>query len=156
LRKVWPVPQLWQQMQKSWKRCHKKKKVKLSSDEESCQDNDYTECIYCSHLYSQDNKGEKWVRCTKCLKWCHQNSADVDDWKTFICEICFNGWVTAHKNRWVLISDGTDNECYHYPILGAHILFSSNSHVSVFLCFLYLRTYSQLLQLKHVLRSKYQ
>jgi hypothetical protein len=40
----------------------------------------------------------------------------------------------------------TDNESHHYPILGAHILASSYSHVHVFLCFLYLRTYYRHLQ----------
>jgi hypothetical protein len=74
----------------------KKRKIKISSNEESCQDDEETECINCCRLYSQYKKVEK----------CHQNCADVDDWKTFICEICFNGLVTAHKNGRALISDG--------------------------------------------------
>jgi hypothetical protein len=38
--------------------------ILVSTDEED-SDND-AQCQYCRHFFSEDEKGEKWVRCTKC------------------------------------------------------------------------------------------
>jgi hypothetical protein len=43
------------------------------------------ECLYCSGPYTRDRRGEKWIKCTKCYKWCHEECSGTDDWKTFLC-----------------------------------------------------------------------
>jgi hypothetical protein len=48
-------------------------------------------CQYCQHLLSEDKKGEKWVRCTKCCEWCHEECAgEREDWIHFICTDCLD------------------------------------------------------------------
>ncbi|XP_072380823.1 uncharacterized protein [Diabrotica undecimpunctata] len=47
-----------------------------------------TECMFCDSLYSEDTHGEKWIRCIKCFKWCHEMCANADKKKTYICDFC--------------------------------------------------------------------
>jgi hypothetical protein len=46
------------------------------------------ECLYCSGVYSTDRRGEKWIKCTKCYMWCHEERSDTDDRNTFLCFFC--------------------------------------------------------------------
>jgi hypothetical protein len=57
----------------------------IETDEDS--DND-AECLYCSELYSRDRCGKKWIKCTKCYKWCHEECSGTDDLETFVCSLC--------------------------------------------------------------------
>jgi hypothetical protein len=70
-----------------------------SSDPEDCEEPSFVEtgeensdtdaeCFYCSGLYTRDTHGEKWIECTKCYKWCHEECSGTDDWKTFLCFVC--------------------------------------------------------------------
>ena len=61
--------------------------VDCSADSDDEDEHD-AECIYCSGLFSKDKRGEKWLRCTKCMRWCHEKCADVNDWKHFACAEC--------------------------------------------------------------------
>ena len=64
------------------------------SDSETSSDDEDTDanCIYCTKSFSEDKKGEKWVRCTKCFYWCHENCAgDGSDNPKFICTECLDG-----------------------------------------------------------------
>jgi hypothetical protein len=37
------------------------------------------------HFFSENRRGEKWVRCTKCYKWHHEECAGKrEDWTQFI------------------------------------------------------------------------
>ncbi|KDR08868.1 hypothetical protein L798_01195 [Zootermopsis nevadensis] len=45
---------------KNCERCITKEKMVKYSDEESCEVNEDVECIYCSHLYFYDRKGEAY------------------------------------------------------------------------------------------------
>lgn len=52
-------------------------------------DNDDTECLYCSELYSNSDEG--WIVCQNCLKWAHNSCAGVDsddEDAILICEHC--------------------------------------------------------------------
>jgi hypothetical protein len=58
-------------------------------DEDSDDD---AQCPYCNKNFSEDKKGEKWVRCTKCFYWCHESCAgDSSAHPKFICAVCLNG-----------------------------------------------------------------
>ncbi|KAJ4429063.1 hypothetical protein ANN_26063 [Periplaneta americana] len=61
----------------------------VSTDDEDSEDED---CLYCSEPYKNDNHGEKWIRCTKCLQWAHELCAGAQKgtWKTFVCDSCCN------------------------------------------------------------------
>lgn len=64
----------------------KKRNRKDSTSDEENQD---TECFYCSHLYSESNEG--WVQCPICSLWAHCSCAGVDDDDAetkFVCENC--------------------------------------------------------------------
>ncbi|KAJ4440815.1 hypothetical protein ANN_10661 [Periplaneta americana] len=57
----------------------------VSTDNENSADE---ECIYCAMPYRLDKSGEDWIRCTKCLRWVHELSAEIgkNAWKTLKCE----------------------------------------------------------------------
>ncbi|XP_022166412.1 tigger transposable element-derived protein 6-like [Myzus persicae] len=61
------------------------KKLCVSTDDDDSADE---ECIYCSMPYKEDSKGEKWVKCINCCRWCHELCGGVDNWKTYICDLC--------------------------------------------------------------------
>jgi len=64
----------------------KRKKIELSDSDSNIsnisngslsnnsEDNDVT-CILCNGLFSKDTKGEKWIKCSNCFKWCHEMCA---------------------------------------------------------------------------------
>lgn len=45
-----------------------------SSDESSGSD---AECIFCTGLFSEDKKGEKWAKCVKCLRGAHEDCGEL-------------------------------------------------------------------------------
>lgn len=88
----------------------KKRRKAQSSDDESCNDddpvlvstdeedsenstdeedseNDDAECPVCHNTYSQDKRGEKWIRCIHCFQWMHEDCVDNPGPK-FVCTIC--------------------------------------------------------------------
>lgn len=70
------------------KRINTKKRNR--KDSTSDEENEDTECFYCSHLYSESNEG--WVQCPICGFWAHCSCAGVDDDDAetkFVCENCF-------------------------------------------------------------------
>lgn len=60
--------------------------VLVSTDEED-SDNDDAECPVCLKTFSQDKKGEKWIRCIKCFQWMHEDCVENPGPK-FICTTC--------------------------------------------------------------------
>ncbi|KAJ4440968.1 hypothetical protein ANN_10817, partial [Periplaneta americana] len=44
----------------------------------------YAECPYCNVKFSFDKRGEKWIVCTKCGIWCHEECSGDDDYKNCI------------------------------------------------------------------------
>lgn len=55
------------------------------------------ECPMCNKLYSEDNKGQKWIRCSKCSMWSHENCDDKIT-KTFICNLCIKNKTGTVQN----------------------------------------------------------
>ena len=47
----------------------------VESDEENADGE--TEYLYCAGLYTGDRHSEKWLKCTKCYKWCHDECSVV-------------------------------------------------------------------------------
>lgn len=43
-------------------------------------------CLYCKDKYTEPAT-EDWIRCDRCLKWCHASCAPSDD-VTFVCDYC--------------------------------------------------------------------
>lgn len=44
-------------------------------------------CIYCEGLFSEDIKGELWVRCLMCQLWSHEACADTER-SEYVCDFC--------------------------------------------------------------------
>ncbi|KAJ4435306.1 hypothetical protein ANN_17916 [Periplaneta americana] len=63
--------------------------VYISTDNEDSEDD--AECPYCNGKFSCDKRGEKWIVCTKCGIWCHEECSGEDDYKSFICVYCLEG-----------------------------------------------------------------
>jgi len=60
----------------------KKSKYTPTNDEDSD-----AEFSYCGGTSSQSKSNEGWVRCSKCMKWCHNGYAGCES-DTFICYFC--------------------------------------------------------------------
>lgn len=58
----------------------------VSTDDEDSDDD--VECPLCQQNFSGDQGGEKWVRCTKCFKWLHEDCSSVPIKKKFVCDFC--------------------------------------------------------------------
>ncbi|KAK9731068.1 hypothetical protein QE152_g14005 [Popillia japonica] len=56
------------------------------NDESDEEDND-AECLFCTKLYSADKHGEQWVKCTKCYRWAHEGCGAEDENFTCMCQI---------------------------------------------------------------------
>ncbi|XP_069669360.1 uncharacterized protein [Periplaneta americana] len=57
-----------------------------SSDSEFEGNDDDAECLFCTGLFSDDTRGEKWVQCSKCRRWAHEDCGA--DEEHFICSTC--------------------------------------------------------------------
>ncbi|CAH1110536.1 unnamed protein product [Psylliodes chrysocephalus] len=55
------------------------------NDDSDEEDND-AECLFCTNLYSADTHGEQWVKCIKCYRWAHEHCGAED--ANFICPMC--------------------------------------------------------------------
>ena len=67
-------------------------KCELVSDDDSDMeaDDEDTECIFCNGLFSKDAQGEQWIRCIKCFKWSHEECANSDKRKKYVCDFCLD------------------------------------------------------------------
>ncbi|KAF5299184.1 hypothetical protein FQA39_LY02357 [Lamprigera yunnana] len=59
------------------------------TDDDVDENEEDAECLYCNGLFSQDTRGDKWIRCSLCFRWCHEECAESDK-KAFVCEICLD------------------------------------------------------------------
>ncbi|KAF5283192.1 hypothetical protein FQA39_LY17384 [Lamprigera yunnana] len=59
------------------------------TDDDVDENEEDAECLYCNGLFSQDTRGDKWIRCSLCFRWCHDECAGSDK-KAFVCEICLD------------------------------------------------------------------
>lgn len=65
-----------------------------SLDSEDCEEklvkkiHIVTLCLYCSGMYTTVRRGGRYIKCTKCDKWCHEQRSVTDDWKTFLPVFC--------------------------------------------------------------------
>ncbi|KAG8326914.1 hypothetical protein J6590_031265 [Homalodisca vitripennis] len=65
-----------------------KKKIQPETDDSS-DDKDDAQCLYCGYFYSKSNKG--WISCVRCKNWAHNSCANVDgedDEVVLICKDC--------------------------------------------------------------------
>ncbi|KAJ9601585.1 hypothetical protein L9F63_000257 [Diploptera punctata] len=44
------------------------------------------ECLFCTGLYSEDTRGEKWAQCINCHRWAHEDCGAHEE--PFVCPIC--------------------------------------------------------------------
>jgi len=51
--------------------------------EEEEQDSD---CVYCTGRFSEDQYGEEWIRCVKYCRWAHTICAGMEE--DFVRELC--------------------------------------------------------------------
>ena len=58
----------------------KKAKPAPVNDDNSCP------CLLCGEPFSNSLPGEKWVQCTACKMWAHENCTSGDKW--FVCDHC--------------------------------------------------------------------
>lgn len=50
--------------------------------------NENAKCLYCNGLYCEDFHGEKWIRCTACRRWAHDECAGIEGMAAYVCELC--------------------------------------------------------------------
>lgn len=64
-------------------------------NDDSVIDVDYesTECMFCKGLYSEDAKGEQWMRCKKYLKWSHEECYKLDKKKNYLWICWIFTWI---------------------------------------------------------------
>ena len=60
------------------KTCKQTQKKKRKADSED-DDEDETLCLYCLSSYSNSRPGEKWIQCTECYMWAHEECAGGSD-----------------------------------------------------------------------------
>ncbi|CAG9765581.1 unnamed protein product [Ceutorhynchus assimilis] len=98
-------PKSSEKIKKNYTSQKKKQKVVVSSDssesEEEVQyadseddmdpEEEDVDCSFCLESFSSDKGGEKWVKCCKCYKWCHEACAGAEDKKKYICDFCMDG-----------------------------------------------------------------
>lgn len=65
-----------------------RKEVHEESDEDSEEDD--TLCLYCLSSYKHSKSGEKWIRCTSCHMWAHEECAGGPDifFRCTNCDSC--------------------------------------------------------------------
>jgi hypothetical protein len=54
-------------------------------DDNSPEEEQDADCVYCIGRYSEDNKGEEWKRRAKYFRWAYTLRADMEE--DFICEL---------------------------------------------------------------------
>ena len=59
-------------------------KIYKSTGESEDED---AQCLQCGGYYSDDKKGEQWVKCIKCCEWAHEKCNSSNN-ASFICDIC--------------------------------------------------------------------
>ena len=65
--------------------------VLIDTDDDMDRDEEDAECLYCANLYSQDTRGELWIRCNMCFRWCHEECTGTDKKDAYICDLCLDG-----------------------------------------------------------------
>ncbi|CAH1985659.1 unnamed protein product [Acanthoscelides obtectus] len=69
---------------------YKRLKPKRGKSESSSEDESDAECLFCNERFSNNNRGEGWIKCCACLRWGHEACAgvDPDDADEFTCDFC--------------------------------------------------------------------
>ena len=62
----------------------------IDTDDDMDREEEDAECLYCNNFYSDDTRGEEWIRCTQCFRWAHEECAGTDKNTAFICENCLD------------------------------------------------------------------
>ncbi|XP_031328854.1 PHD finger protein ALFIN-LIKE 6-like [Photinus pyralis] len=62
----------------------------IESEDDMDGDEEDAECVYCTNLFSQDIRGEDWIKCSGCYRWAHEECAGVDKIEGFVCDLCLD------------------------------------------------------------------
>ena len=65
----------------------KKSRKQLVHDDENEEDEDCV-CIVCLSPFSASKRGEKWIQCTDCKRWAHEECAGVGTSPVYVCHNC--------------------------------------------------------------------
>jgi hypothetical protein len=88
--------------------------ILVSTDEEDHENE--APCSYYRHFFSENKRGEKWARCTKCCEGCHEECAgEREDWAQLTCTEC-----PERLERFMIFlsncSFQSSNICYYFDI----------------------------------------
>lgn len=80
----------------------KPKRSKCAISESSSEDEvEDAECLFCNELFSNNNRGEGWIKCCICLRWGHDACAgvDPDDADEFTCDFCADNCFASVRKQ---------------------------------------------------------
>lgn len=66
---------------------NKRTKKRKQQTEGKAEEND-SSCLICNGQECDDQEGEQWIQCNKCLRWAHELCVDVTDSQFFFCDFC--------------------------------------------------------------------
>lgn len=93
-------------LQVKGKTISKKKKMPVSSDSSSESEDDVpyvnseddmdpeeedVDCLFCLGPFSFDQSGERWIQCSHCYRWAHEECAGAKGKKQYLCDLCIDG-----------------------------------------------------------------
>ena len=58
----------------------------LPFDDDSTEEEQNADCVYCTGRFSEDHKGEECLRCAKYFRWAYTLCAGMEE--DFICKSC--------------------------------------------------------------------
>jgi hypothetical protein len=54
--------------------------------DDSTQEDEEQDCVFCTGRFSVDHNGEDWIRCAKYFRWAHTLCAGTEE--DFVCDPC--------------------------------------------------------------------
>lgn len=54
---------------------------------ETKPDDDDASCMFCQEMFTNDRRGEFWIRCIMCSLWAHNACADAGK-NIYVCDFC--------------------------------------------------------------------
>ena len=49
------------------------------------------DCLFCLGSFSSDQCGEKWIQCSRCYRWAHEECGGARGKKQYVCDLCIDG-----------------------------------------------------------------
>lgn len=70
------------------KKAKRRQKQKLAEESSSDSDSDSCVCLVCLDSYANSASGEKWIQCTSCRFWAHEQCTDGGAF--YVCQNCYS------------------------------------------------------------------